>query len=723
MTRRLAILLLVPVLLLGSWRPADAEPPAPMAERVKIFDIEMRRGPAKDLVPFLGDDAHPLSKAYALRALGRIGEDDLEAPKVLAAYLGEATDDDSLLPHALWAAGIAQSKDLTDAILGHVKSEKPMVRAAALEALGWAKDPRALAALSQGLADPDTSALLGALTGIARHGFDGLLERVVGYTQSPGAEIRRAADFACWMLAGARKRQALAVNPKWDGDETLVPWFTALMTAGEPGRRMAGLRPLAALLPAKLEAKQFEHKKVGGLHADTDPRVLQDLIWRILRAREGTLVDGLLNHCLHLGDPKVRELAADAYARRGDEASARALLQRYGAEQDARVLEALAIGMARCGDMAGYLRLTDDAARASRLPAPYRALTDLRVHLGVPDEKGVPKALEMLALPKEGGLPQLHAVVMMEACSSLEDVKHEGVDAWARALVPRAVASGDPYIASASIGLAAARGEDAPLHALFAGAASLDPEIRSALVGAAAKLHGKEDCPAEAKAKHETFLRAALDDENAWVREAARKAGAELKLADWPKRDTRQPNDWKGLPRPKTAVLGLALHEGEGAWLTSEEILSLADAIAASNVRVRFKTSQGAFAVRVDPDAAPAHSAALILAVHAGTYTNTRWHRVVPNFVIQGGDPHGHGAGNAGYTIPDEITRRRYVRGALGMPKSTKDDGGCQLFFMHTAYRPLDERYTCYGEITSGLDTVDRIRVGDTIVSAELVID
>jgi peptidyl-prolyl cis-trans isomerase B (cyclophilin B) len=62
------------------------------------------------------------------------------------------------------------------------------------------------------------------------------------------------------------------------------------------------------------------------------------------------------------------------------------------------------------------------------------------------------------------------------------------------------------------------------------------------------------------------------------------------------------------------------------------------------------------------------------------------------------------------------------VRGALGMPKSVKDDGGCQLFFMHTAYHPLDERYTCYGEVLSGMDTVDRIRVGDLIERAYVVV-
>ena len=55
------------------------------------------------------------------------------------------------------------------------------------------------------------------------------------------------------------------------------------------------------------------------------------------------------------------------------------------------------------------------------------------------------------------------------------------------------------------------------------------------------------------------------------------------------------------------------------------------------------------------------------------------------------------------------------------MPKSTKDDGGCQLFFMHSDYPPLDERYTCYGRVVSGLEVVDRVQVGDLILKARVV--
>ena len=88
----------------------------------------------------------------------------------------------------------------------------------------------------------------------------------------------------------------------------------------------------------------------------------------------------------------------------------------------------------------------------------------------------------------------------------------------------------------------------------------------------------------------------------------------------------------------------------------------------------------------------------------------------------KGGDPRGDGSGDAGYSVTDEINRLRYVRGALGMPKNTKDTGGCQVFVMHCAYPPLDGNYTCFGRVVSGLEVVDRIRVGDRIRSARVLL-
>ena len=94
------------------------------------------------------------------------------------------------------------------------------------------------------------------------------------------------------------------------------------------------------------------------------------------------------------------------------------------------------------------------------------------------------------------------------------------------------------------------------------------------------------------------------------------------------------------------------------------------------------------------------------------------WHRVVPDFVVQGGCPRGDGWGGPGYVLPDEIGMRPYVRGTVGMPKSGPDTGGCQVFVTHLPTPHLDGRYTVFAQVVIGLDVVDRIRVGDRIVKA-----
>jgi cyclophilin family peptidyl-prolyl cis-trans isomerase/HEAT repeat protein len=103
----------------------------------------------------------------------------------------------------------------------------------------------------------------------------------------------------------------------------------------------------------------------------------------------------------------------------------------------------------------------------------------------------------------------------------------------------------------------------------------------------------------------------------------------------------------------------------------------------------------------------------------SGYYRNTRFHRVVPNFVIQDGDPRGDGNGGPGYAIRDEMNRNRYERGALGMALSGPDTGGSQYFLTHSPQPHLDGHYTVFGKLISGFDVLDRIVQGDIITSVE----
>ena len=99
-----------------------------------------------------------------------------------------------------------------------------------------------------------------------------------------------------------------------------------------------------------------------------------------------------------------------------------------------------------------------------------------------------------------------------------------------------------------------------------------------------------------------------------------------------------------------------------------------------------------------------------------GFYNGLTFHRVVPNFVIQGGCPRGDGWGWPGYTIRCEINGKHYLTGIVGMALAGKDTGGSQFFITHSPQPHLDGRYTIFGEVVSGMDVVDRIERGDKIL-------
>ena len=98
-----------------------------------------------------------------------------------------------------------------------------------------------------------------------------------------------------------------------------------------------------------------------------------------------------------------------------------------------------------------------------------------------------------------------------------------------------------------------------------------------------------------------------------------------------------------------------------------------------------------------------------------GFFNGLQIHRVVPNFVVQDGDPRGDGEGGPGYTIRDELNERPFLRGTVGMALSWKDTGGSQFFITHSPQPHLDARYTVFGRVVNGMDVVDRIQQGDTI--------
>ncbi|HKQ51781.1 MAG TPA: peptidylprolyl isomerase, partial [Pyrinomonadaceae bacterium] len=134
-------------------------------------------------------------------------------------------------------------------------------------------------------------------------------------------------------------------------------------------------------------------------------------------------------------------------------------------------------------------------------------------------------------------------------------------------------------------------------------------------------------------------------------------------------------------------------------------------------VRAVVNTEKGPFTIELLPDDAPLNVDNFVRLAQSNYFNNVTFHRVVPNFVVQGGDPRGDGNGGPGYQIRCEINEVPYERGAVGMALSGKDTGGSQWFVTHSPQPHLDGGYTVFGRVTSGMDVVDRIVRGDRILN------
>jgi len=133
------------------------------------------------------------------------------------------------------------------------------------------------------------------------------------------------------------------------------------------------------------------------------------------------------------------------------------------------------------------------------------------------------------------------------------------------------------------------------------------------------------------------------------------------------------------------------------------------------------ETNRGEIRVRLYPQEAPFTVSSVVNLTNSGFYDDVAFHRVVKNHVIQGGDfDRRDGYGGPAYRIPTEPSIETFSRGKIGIASSGPDTEGSQFFITHTWRPHLDGLYTIFGEVIQGMEVVDRIQIGDKVISAEL---
>ncbi len=142
-----------------------------------------------------------------------------------------------------------------------------------------------------------------------------------------------------------------------------------------------------------------------------------------------------------------------------------------------------------------------------------------------------------------------------------------------------------------------------------------------------------------------------------------------------------------------------------------------------SNPRIEMKTNKGTMVIELFEKDAPGTVKNFLDLTNKGFYNGLTFHRVISNFMIQGGCPLGTGTGGPGYKIKCETegNPHKHVRGTLSMAHAGKDTGGSQFFICHSPQRHLDGMHTVFGQVVEGIDVVDAVRQGDKMESVKVL--
>jgi cyclophilin family peptidyl-prolyl cis-trans isomerase/HEAT repeat protein len=286
------------------------------------------------------------------------------------------------------------------------------------------------------------------------------------------------------------------------------------------------------------------------------------------------------------------------------------------------------------------------------------------------------------------------------------------------------VSDPDPRIGAAAIEQAlTAAGDSVGLlrGLLMAGLAHRDAIVRTNALSGLARLADPATLPAVLdayqRAQTDTLNDAALAAVDVVAAIDKKQPGAAAQFL------ARFPRSGDYLVRQRVqAAWGDTLAGAWGAPLPIETNRSMADYGRMAAVerrgarRATIVTSRGDIQLELFAGDAPQTVHSFLTLAAAGFFDGQEWPRIVPNFVIQGGDPRGDTSGGPGYVIRDELNRNPYLRGTLGMALSGPDTGGSQWFVTHSPQPHLDATYTVFGRVVRGMEVAERLLPGDRII-------
>ncbi len=639
-------------------------------------------------------------------------------------------------------AEVLAAEDARDAraeVLGRaVNDPDPLVRRVAAQAIGRIADPSNTALLLPLLEDPDTAVQTTAVfaLGLFRDSANvaRLLDRLTG-DRPVAKETAQEAVAALARMGGSQAAEWMGRLLRGIGVPLTPDTLALLREAAGQAWRLRRDAPAGALVPL------LDHDDLG----------VREGAWYSLGQLRHPALAGRVASGLDDREPTTRQLAARALTPALVEAAglpgeAAALVLRRALDDQSPGVRVNAIRSL------GALRDTAAAARvAARLQdqdpnvrvQAAMTLGELRVPTSVPALQAALEPRERWALQREAlvALARVDSAAFVGAVGpwlSSPDWRQRRVaaQAWAaagRGAPPLFALAGDadPRVRAAALqGLVppgtkpAAEAAEAARRALF----HADCTVRAAAAG----ILGVAAAPADAQLLVGA-LRAAERDSSADAALAA--LGALRAIADSGGGEAVADAITAAVPRAESYLWRMWAEEHwprvAEAWGASRPIETgrtledyrtvvreyLTGPGAVTPPRVLIETSErGTLEVELFASEAPLTVANFLRLVDQRYFDGGTWHRVVPNFVVQDGDPRGDGEGGPGWAIRDEINRRRYATsGMLGMALSGPDTGGSQWFLTHGASPHLDGIYTIFGRVVGNRSPLARITQGDVI--------
>ena len=621
--------------------------------------------PPPDLIRLLEDGEARIRRRAAI-AVGRVGLPD--AVPALVRLLQSDTDPE-VRQMAAFALGLIGDPSAAEPLRAAVADPVPLVAGRAAEALGLLNDGTSAAAIGK-MVSTHAAAAAAVAPDDAR------------------AEVSAAADAfrrGVYALARLKSYDALAASVLTPDGQPIVQWWPVAYGL----QRIEDKRGLPALLTlARSDSPYTKAFAIKGLGALRDPAAAPLLLPLIetTRAASGPGIEAI-RAMGRIGDASGEPVLSKLLYTRGLNAMVRAeTLLALGDSAAPVSVDAFVdfLGdpspIVRLAALQGFAKRDDDTfmtVLSGLDPDPHWSVrAGLATILGTKDpERSLPRLTPMLA--------DTDTRVIGPVLTAMTKLKAPGV---AKILFEHLAKEDVGIRAAAASGIGELKpegGVDALLNAYKRGEADLVIDTRAAALEALSKYGTDAALPP---------LRAALADKDWAVRV---KAADLLKALD---------------PSVETAV---AIRPAPVSSSVRYDVSALTAPAVSPHVYI--ETERGTIEIELDVLDAPITAGNFMALARKGYFDGLSFHRVVPNFVIQGGDPRGDGDGGPGFTIRDELNQEPYLRGTVGMALAWRDTGGSQFFITHGPQPHLDARYTVFGRVVSGMEVVDAINQWDVM--------